>query len=117
MPKGIKGSGPKKIVPSAEKKPSGITDAMIMQIRLKCLLAVVEGGSAMDARSPVEKAQAYFDWIMKVEPMKIEKIENTKENKKEVEAISKPQEPSKETVKEIPANNPFSDTGRKQVML
>ena len=112
-----------RMTPAVKKESTGITQKDIVKIRLECLLAVVEGGSRVDMNNPQAKAQTYFDWIMGTKAPKPKGIgqSNITSNIDELKNITTPSipipEPIKETVTAPPENNPFSDTGREQVML
>ena len=83
-----------------------ISDIVKANIRLKCLSMVVEAGSRIDATSPEEKAQQYYDFIV---CNSIKKIVSDKKNT----VKRKPGRPNK--VKQMvqqPVVNPFGDKGR-----
>lgn len=90
---------------------SELTNKDKAYIRLKCLNLVIENGSKLDCREPLEKSEVYYNYIVGEK-----KVVANKPAKKKVK--SKPSTKNNGTVKDIePVSTPFEDSGRKKVLI
>jgi hypothetical protein len=93
-----------------------LTDKEAADMRFKCIELVINNGSKLDARSPFEKAETFFSFIMG------EVIETAKEvSDKDIEAPVVPVAQAETVMPKVQSasieKNPFTDSGRPKVLI
>ena len=97
--------------PKAKTYEGSLTDKDKAYMRMKCLSLVVENGSRIDSKSPQDRAEEYYNFVIN-NMTKVQEIKEAVDTV--VDAVAREIHEAEQV---DVTQTPFGESGRKQVLL